>query len=49
VSTFTPTGPLEFRASELQTGLHSDFEVLDDPVKDVFVETGDVLSLSLLM
>jgi len=38
---------LEFRASELQTDLQSDFEVLDNPVKDVFVDTVDVLSLLL--
>jgi len=38
-TTFTLTGALRFRASDLQIGLQSDFEVLDDPVKDVFVDT----------
>jgi len=37
-ATFTPTGALGFRASELQTDLQSDFEVPDDPVEDVFVD-----------
>jgi len=40
-----PNRSLEDRASELQTDLQSDFEVLDNPVKDVFVDTADVLSL----